>query len=73
MAELHSTEMDEGRLKIVCFAPYDDFCPDYLKNGIGREEKLALHWGETMEHTLWRVRQAIDYIYIWSVARTEAD
>ena len=73
LKDLHPTEMEQGRLKVVCFAPYDVFYPDYLKNGRGREENLTIHWKETMEHTLWRVRQAVDYIYLWSIVRTEAE
>ena len=27
----------------------------------------------SMDRTLWRVRQAVDYIYLWSIVRTEAE
>merc|ERR1712227_380838 len=62
----YENQIQAGLLQIV--AVKIEYYPDYLKNGIGSKESLKLLWGDDMKRTLWRTKQALDYIYLWKIA-----
>ena len=62
----YKNQIEAGLLQIVAIKL--EYYPDYLKNGVGSKESLKLLWGDDMKRTLWRTKQALDYIYLWKIA-----
>ena len=73
LANIYPNQMANGTLKVLCFSPYERFYPDYLKNGTGSRENVLEKWGDSLQQSLWRTRQAVDYIYLWSVVKGAAE
>jgi alpha-1,3-mannosylglycoprotein beta-1,4-N-acetylglucosaminyltransferase A/B len=49
-----------------------DYYPDWLNNGTGKTDQLVPTFSDPMDRMIWRTRQSLDYMYLWSIATQKA-
>jgi len=52
---------------LALYCAHPEYYPDYLQNGTGRFENLIPTFGDSMDRMIWRTRQSLDYMFLWSL------
>ena len=62
--------IENGELAMYCAD--ETYYPDYLQNGTGSRENLQPTFNDKMDRMIWRTKQSLDYIFLWSLAVPKA-
>ena len=62
--------IENGELALYCAD--ESYYPDYLRNGTGSRENLHPTFGDGMDRMIWRTKQSLDFIFLWSLAASRA-